>query len=297
MDMIEVSTPDGRTLEVLDAGGDGFPLLYVSGTPSAAVTGTPFDEAAARLGLRLVTWSRPGYGGSTPWPEGRRPVQVADDVADVRAILLALGIDEFVVLGWSGGGPRALACAALLPGRCRAAASLAGVAPYDAEGLDFVAGMGPENVRDMEAAAQGYDVLRPIIEAEVKEFAEVSADEIVAAFGGLVDEVDAAAMTGDLADYLARAMRAAARQGATGFLDDSITIVEPWGFSVADIDVPISIWQGRHDLMVPFAHGVWLADAIPGARRHLYDDEGHISLVVQADKILADLVDQAGLGH
>ncbi|MGZ4437187.1 MAG: alpha/beta fold hydrolase, partial [Nocardioidaceae bacterium] len=214
MDIVEIPTKDGRTLEVLDAGGDGFPLLFHSGTPSAAVAGSPFDAAAAELGLRLVTYSRPGYGGSTAWTQDRLPASVADDVEDTVTILDALGVGEFITLGWSGGGPRALGCAALLADRCRAATVLAGVAPYDAEGLDFLDGMGPENVRDFTAAAQGTETLQPFIDQQVAEFAEVTADEIVAAFGGLVDEVDAAAMTGELADYLARSMRRAAVQGS-----------------------------------------------------------------------------------
>ncbi len=290
-----VTTDDGRLLEVLVTGpDDGLPLLNHGGTPSAAVTGSPVDAAAAAAGMRVISYSRPGYGDSTPWPQHRRPTSVADDVADSLAVLDALGVDAFVTLGWSGGGPRALGCAALLPGRCRAAAVLAGVAPYGAEGLDFLAGMGPENVRDFTASLQGVDVVRPLIEEQVAELGAVTGEEIVASFGGLVDEVDAAAMTGPLADHLAASMRAACRQGSAGFLDDTMTLVEPWGFDVGDIRVPVSVWQGRHDLMVPFAHGVWLADHVPGARRHLYDDEGHVSLVAKIDVILADLLDLAG---
>jgi pimeloyl-ACP methyl ester carboxylesterase len=291
-----VTTSDGRVLEVLDAGAEaGFPLLYHGGTPSAAVPGSPFDEAAAGLGLRLVTYSRPGYGDSTPWPKDRLPVRVADDVPDSLAVLDALGIGEFVTLGWSGGGPRALACAALAPDRCRGAAVLAGVAPYDADGLDWLAGMGPENVRDFTAAAKGAEALRPYIEEQVREFREVGGEQIVEAFGELVDEVDAAAMTGALADHLAATMRAACRQGPAGYLDDAMAVVQPWGFGLSDIRVPVAVWQGRHDLMVPFTHGEWLAAHLPGAPARLFDDEGHVSLVMQAARVLADLKDLAGL--
>ncbi len=290
----EVSTADGRILEVRAVGPeDGPVLLFHGGTPSAAVPGLPFEGAALALGLRLVTYSRPGYGGSTPWPAPAEVV-IADDAQDAAAVLDALGHDEFVTLGWSGGGPRALACAALLPERCRAATVFAGVAPYGASGLDFLAGMGPENVRDMTAALAGVEVLRPLIEEQVAGMREVTPDQIAASFGGLVDEVDASAMTGEIAQFLATSMHAAARQGSAGFLDDSMAMMRPWGFDVRDIEIPVSVWQGRHDLMVPFAHGVWLAEHVPGARRHLFDDEGHVSLLGRAAEMLTDLVELAG---
>ncbi len=144
-DFRDVTLPDGRIVEVL-TGGDpgGYPWLFHGGSPSAATPWDLLDETARSQGLRMITYSRPGYGGSTP---RTAPGRYADDVTESVAVLDALGIDEFVTLGWSGGGPRALACAALLPQRCRAAASLAGVAPYDAPGLDWFAGMAEENTR------------------------------------------------------------------------------------------------------------------------------------------------------
>ena len=144
----EATTPDGRTLEVLTGGAeDGYPLLFHSGTPSAAAPYDRLDDAFSKADLKLVSYSRPRIAGSTPRDLDGPSSRIADDVPDSVAVLDHLGIDEFITLGWSGGGPRALACAALLPDRCRAAATLAGVAPYDAEGLDWSAGMGEENVR------------------------------------------------------------------------------------------------------------------------------------------------------
>jgi pimeloyl-ACP methyl ester carboxylesterase len=278
-----VSTPDGRRLEILTGGApDGLPFLFHGGTPSAALGYRPLWDAAARAGLRLVTYSRPGYGGSTPRPVGP-PVPIAADAADSAIVLDALGMDHFVTLGWSGGGPRALACAALMPERCLAAVTLAGVAPADADDLDFTGGMGPENVRDFELASRGREALRPVVE-----------EQVVEAFGGLVDEVDAAALTGELADYVAGAFRHAMDQGSAGLLEDNLQVMQPWGFDVADITVPVGVWQGAHDKMVPFAHGRWLAARIPGARVHLYEDEGHLSLVHRMDEMLAELVDLAG---
>jgi pimeloyl-ACP methyl ester carboxylesterase len=293
---LTVPTSDGRLLEVLVFGPeDGTPLVFHNGLPSAAVPFPQLERVADVLGLRVVTWSRPGYGRSTPRTDGTTTYRVADDVADTVTVLDGLGIGSFVTLGWSGGGPRALACAALQPERCRAAATLAGVGPYGVDGLDFVADMGPENVRDFHASLQGAEALEAVLLPEIDAYVNVSGDEIVAAFGGLVSDVDAAALTGELADYVAADFRASVRQGVVGMRDDSLAIVRPWGFDVAAIDVPVSVWQGRQDLMVPYTHGVWLADHVPGARRHLYDEEGHLSLVAQLDRVLEDLLDLAGL--
>src|SRR5690348_3773916 len=154
-------TISGRRLEVLVEGPEGAPgLVFHSGTPSAAVRFPPLSEVAAAHGLRLVTWSRPGYAGSDP-AQGR---SVADVAADTAAVLAALGMGEFVTVGWSGGGPHALACAALLPGRCLAAASMAGVAPYQAEGLDWSQGMGSENLAEFQAALAGPAELTRFLE-------------------------------------------------------------------------------------------------------------------------------------
>ncbi|HSU02621.1 MAG TPA: alpha/beta fold hydrolase [Nocardioides sp.] len=289
--------PDGRSLEYL-TGGDpaGFPLVYHSGTPSAAVAYAPLWDAAERLGLRIVTASRPGYGASTPRPvTAEWPVPIMADADDTALLLDHLGLEDFLTLGWSGGGPRALACAATMPGRCRAAASLAGVAPYDVPGLDWLAGMGPENVRDFRAAAAGREAFAPIAAEQAAELAVVTSDDIVAAFGGLIDEVDAASLTGELADYVAASFRHSAAQGAGGMLEDTLQVVRPWGFEVTDLTVPVAVWQGAHDRMVPFDHGRWLASAVPGARSHLFDDEGHLSLVARIEEILLDLRELAGL--
>ncbi len=292
-----LTLPDGRDLEFLTGGDpDGFPFVYHSGTPSAVVHDRAIWEAASAAGLHLVSCSRPGYGASTPRTVGDGwPVPILADAEDTALLLDHLGMGEFVTLGWSGGGPRALACAAGMPDRCRAVASLAGVAPASAEGLDWSEGMGPENIRDFEAAAVGREVYRPIATQQAEELGAVTAEDIVASFGGLVDEVDAAALTGELADHLTATFRHAVAQGPVGMLEDTLQIVRPWGFDVADLTVPVAVWQGAHDKMVPYGHGQWLAQAIPGARAHLYDDEGHLSLVAKIDEILADLRDLAGV--
>src|SRR5262245_50560957 len=157
MARVMVQTADGRTLEVLTSGpDDGLPLLFHWGTPQGAVQFGIMERPAVARGLRVVSYSRPGYGLSSP---RQGAATVADDAADAVAVLDHLGLHEFVTLGWSGGGPRALACAALYPGRCLAATSGAGVGPYGVPGLDFMAGMGPENLDEFGAALAGAEAL------------------------------------------------------------------------------------------------------------------------------------------
>ncbi|HET6213032.1 MAG TPA: alpha/beta hydrolase, partial [Micromonosporaceae bacterium] len=219
---------------------------------------------------------------------------VADAAADTRAVLDAYGHDRFVTLGWSGGGPHALACAALLPDRCAAAATLAGVAPYPADGLDWLAGMGPENVVEFGAATDGGAALTTYLEAEAAGLVGVTGDEVAQALGGLVSDVDTASLTGEFAAVVAEMFRRAVSTGIAGWRDDDLAFVRPWGFELAGLGVPVAIWQGGQDRMVPYAHGTWLAGRIPGARAHLYPDEGHLSLVGQLGRILDDLLDLAG---
>ncbi|GAA4698946.1 alpha/beta hydrolase [Nocardioides conyzicola] len=292
-DLLNVPGPDGRTIEILVGGDpDGFGLLFHGGSPSAAAAYPPFDATARALGLRFVTISRPGYGGSTPRPA---PGRYVDDVVESVAVLDHLGIDEFVTLGWSGGGPRALACAALLPDRCRAATSLAGVAPFHGEGLDWFAGMAEENHEEYHAAEQGPEVYGPFVEEHMLPMLAASPDEVAEAMGGLVTPVDKAMVTDEFADWMSRTFNAAGAQGAVGVRDDGIAAVSPWGFELADIRVPVAIWQGRQDAMVPYEHGEWLAAHVPGARAHLFEDEGHLSLVGRLEEILTDLKAIAGV--
>jgi pimeloyl-ACP methyl ester carboxylesterase len=290
---LTVTTQDGRKLEVLVEGPeDGIPLVYHSGTPSAAVSYPALSDAAAGQGLRTIAYSRPGYGESTPQP-GR---SVADVAADVSAILAAVGVDSFVTLGWSGGGPHALACAALMPEACKAAATLAGVAPSDASGLDWLDGMGEDNVEEFGAANAGADALTAFLTPHVAELSQVTSAQVVAGLGDLVSDVDkVAAQEAPLADYLAASFRRAFLHGLAGWRDDDLAFARPWGFTLDAITTPVTVWQGGQDRMVPFAHGRWLAAHVPGATARLYDDEGHLSLARQLGRIFTDLAQTPGV--
>jgi pimeloyl-ACP methyl ester carboxylesterase len=287
-----IGTRDGRELEVITQGRDGgMPLIYHSGTPTAAVEFRMLAEPAAALGWQLVRASRPGYAGSLR-REGR---SVADVVEDTRTILDYLGQYRFVTLGWSGGGPHALATAALMPDRCAAAAILASLAPFDAVGLDWYAGMAPDNVEEFSAAAESSRALTSFLETQATALATVKGEQVAEVLGQLVDEIDRAALTGEVADYVAEDFRRGVSNGVAGWRDDDLAFVRPWGFDLSDIKVRISVWQGAHDRMVPFEHGRWLAAHIPGARVNLHHDEGHLSLVAQLPRILDDLHDLASL--
>jgi pimeloyl-ACP methyl ester carboxylesterase len=295
-----VTRPDGRYIDFLVAGpADGLPLVLHEGTPVGLVLYPPTVQAARIRGLRVILAARPGYEGSTPRP-GRRVVDVAGDAA---AVLDELGADTFVTAGWSGGGPHALACAAALPGRCLAAASVAGVAPYQAEGLDWPAGMGPENIEEFGAAVQGEAVLTAFLDSAAPIVSTLTGESVAKSLGGLVIQADQAVLTGEFADHVAASLRASMNSGIAGWRDDDLAFVNDWGFSLgwespspAPADpAPVAVWQGDQDRMVPFAHGQWLAANIQGARAHLMPGDGHLSMTVSAlDRILDDLLDMAG---
>ena len=290
-----VPCPDGRRLEVLVAGPeDGLPLVFHHGTPGGAVPDRMLNQAAAERGLRVVSYSRPGYGSSTPRADAVSTATVADDAADVATILDHLGHDLFVSIGWSGGGPRTLACAAMLPERCLAAACGVGLAPRDEYDGDIRDGMAEENVTEYTAAFAGSDRLAPLLEEFSRDVFRTTGADVADALGTLVPPVDRAALTGELAEHLAATMRKAGEQGIVGWLGDDLTHTRPWGFSVRDITVPVAVWQGTADRMVPFAHALWLAEHIPGATSHLEEGEGHISLLTQMPRILDDLLELIG---
>ncbi len=285
-----VLLPDGRRLDMRVSGpAGGLPLVFHHGTPGAAIPVRALERAAHARGLRLVTTSRPGYGDSSRQP-GRSVVDVAGDTA---AVLAAVGAGRCLVAGWSGGGPHALACGARL-GAAAAVLVIAGVAPYGAAGLDWMSGMGEENVTEFSAALQGEDELRAYLLRESEPLRNVTAADVVSSLDTLLPDVDRAVLTGEFGEDIAASFREAVRVGVDGWLDDDLAFARPWGFSLEEISVPVMIWQGSADLMVPFAHGQWLASQLPGASVHLEEGEGHLSVGLGAlDRMLDELVDTA----
>ena len=286
MTALTVQTSDGRDLEVLVAGpSEGDVLVFHHGTPGAALFPPGLADAAAARGLRTVVHSRPGYGESSPQP-GR---SVADVASDTAAVLDALGADTFSALGWSGGGPHALACAALLPGRCLAAGTVAGVAPYDLVGRDaWLAGMGEDNITEFSAALAGREAMEEFLAGFDR--SEITRAGILASIGTLFSPVDVEAFSGEMADFMVDGMHRGVLGGTDGWRDDDLAFVQPWGFDLAAIEVPVVMWQGRHDKMVPFAHGEWLAAHLPGARVRLSDDQGHVSLMARPQPLVEELL-------
>jgi pimeloyl-ACP methyl ester carboxylesterase len=287
-----IPTPDGRQLEVRIVGPErGRILLFHHGSPGAGLPSPTWIAAAAERDLRYVCIVRPGYGDSMRHA-GR---SVADVAPDVIAVLDALDAGHVLTLGISGGGPHALATAALLPDRVAAAATIGSVAPYEADGLDFLAGMGSENIEEFGAAVAGSAELAAFLEAAAPAFRTATGTQIAAAFGDLVPEVDRAALTGEMADSLAADIRASLRNGIWGWHDDDLAFTKPWGFDLASIRIPVTVWQGEQDRMVPYAHGRWLAGRIPGVHARLLAEHGHLSLQAKSIGMIFDeLISGAG---
>lgn len=283
-----LTLPDGRHLDVrVDGPDEGSVLLFHHGTPGSAAPYRFITAAARARGMRTVTFSRPGYGGSTRHP-GRT---VGDVVPDALHVLDRLGVAECVTAGWSGGGPHALACGALASDRVRGVLTMAGVAPYDADDLDFLAGMGQENVAEFEAALAGEQRLRAALTPEAEQLARATPQVIADEMASLLPASDLAVLSDDFGEDLAANFREALGTGPDGWLDDDLAFVRPWGFDLAAVRVPTYLWQGSEDLMVPFSHGQWLAQHLPTVRAHLLDGEGHLSVVIGSiDAMLAELL-------
>ncbi len=272
-----IDTADGRQLEVFEAGSAVGPAIMVHrGTPGSGLLAPAWVEYAGQLGLRLVGFSRPGYSRSSR-RAGRSVAQVVDDVVVVAD---ALGLDKLATWGISGGGPHALACAALLPERVVAASCISGVAPYLAEGLDWTEGMGEANVEEFGLATGGNDGrLMAALEAAAEGMRAASPEQMVGEISSILSPEDEATMRGDFGLVVADQTRQGLAEGPFGMFDDDLAFVSPWGFDPASIRVPTQVWQGGEDLMVPAAHGAWLAARIPGAEAHLDPTLGHLTVV------------------
>jgi pimeloyl-ACP methyl ester carboxylesterase len=272
-----VTVADGRSIGVAQWGdADGTPIVALHGTPGSRMTRPPDEDAVRRAGINLITYDRPGYGASDRDP-GRR---VVDCVDDVIVVVDALGIGRFAVTGNSGGGPHALAVAARLPDRVAAAQCVAGVAPFDAAGLDWPAGMDPENIEEFSWARQGEKVLQPqLARLAAKDLERIDADSSkIFSDDWQLPEADRRILARpDIQMVWVESMREGLRPGVWGWVDDDLAFLQPWGFDVDEIRVPVTVRYGRQDVMVPAAHGAWLAEHVPGAEVTVDDEAGHIA--------------------
>jgi pimeloyl-ACP methyl ester carboxylesterase len=289
----EVQVPDGRRLIAEVAGPDeGELVVSHTGTPGSRHTYEQHLCEGADRGLRHVTYSRPGYEGSDRLP-GRA---FADCVADTVAVVDALGVDSFHVVGNSGGAPHALACAALLPTRVRSVATISGFAPRDAEGLDWLAGMGAPNVAEFTAVAAGDSELQRSIEGlAASMLGDDGGGEIGAALEDCLCPADLECLVEPFLGFNLEGFKRSIGQGIWGWFDDDKAAYGDWGFDPARIEVPLTLWHGADDRFVPAAHTEWLAARLPAASCHLLAGEGHVSMYVRNyGAVLDELIGRGG---
>ena len=272
-----ITTAGGRELAYEQIGDpEGAPVFALHGTPGCRISGRHPDPSRVRdAGLLVVTYDRPGYGRSTR-DRGRI---VTDCVSVVEAIADELGLGRFAVMGGSGGGPHALAVGARLPDRVTRVLCNVGVAPYDADGLDWLAGMDPSNVRELEWALAGEETLARELDREAdKALARIAEDP-----GALLADFQLSASDrAVLADEGVRRMLRASvvetfANGVWGWVDDDLELIRPWGFKVEELEVPVEIRYGVTDVLVPPAHGQWLAAHIAHAEVTIEEHAGHLS--------------------
>src|SRR6478672_11586665 len=292
MSVERMQLPDGRAFEYSAAGDPGRELLvFCVGTPSAVVDFPYVADAAAARGLRSVICSRPGYGGSTR-NEGRT---VADAAFDTAALADHLGAERFLVLGWSGGGSTALACAALLPDRVRAVVTLAGTAPPVEAGEVWTTWFPPDMADEVRALrTKSPAELAPEYEQAAKRFAELTGEQMANSENQSAADKAAMIDVPEVPEWLARSIQSAASAGIWGWVDDDLAWAKPWGFAMADIRVPVIIRHGDEDGFVSIEQGRWLSGHIHGARFDEMPGGGHTTVGGPIDPVITDVLDAAG---
>lgn len=261
-------------------------MFLLHGTPGSRLGPLPRGRVLYELGVRLITFDRPGYG----WSDRLVSRMVADVVPDVQAIADALELDKFAVIGRSGGGPHALACAALLPHRVTRAGVLVSLAPWAAEGLDWFAGMADSNVREYTTAANEPEVLTARL---VQAAAQIRANPAshVTALSPEMPEADRRVVADvGIRTLLAENFAEALRESADGWIDDALAFCSPWGFNLADVTVPVLLWHGENDVFSPAAHARWLADRIPSAIMSIRPDTAHFGALEVIPDVLSWLI-------
>jgi pimeloyl-ACP methyl ester carboxylesterase len=271
-----VTAAGGRTLTFAEWGDvDGSSVFFLHGTPGSRFD-RHYDEGAyAEVGARVITYDRPGYGGSDR-ERGRR---VVGCVADVAAIADRLGVERFAVIGGSGGGPHSLAVAASLPERVTRATCVVGIVPFDTPDFDWFEGMDPLNVKEFGWALEGEDVLARELEREAAEMLERVAADPSKLLGDdwQLSEADRAELARTERHHVIRQTVAESfRRGVWGWVDDGLCFTRPWGFDVAEIRVPTRVIYGLTDVLVPRRHGEWLARNVPNAEVVIEEHRGHI---------------------
>ena len=268
--MRTIDVDGGRRICLHEAGDPGgFPVIVHHGTPSSGL----LYERWETPGVRLIGMDRAGYGDSSRAP-GRC---VADAAADVEAVADALELERFATWGVSGGGPHALACAALCGERVTAVATLGSVAPWEAPGLDWLDGMGEGNLEEFALCLEGEAALLPFLDTGRRWLIETSVEDSQRAYETLLGDADKAALRGSLAQWMHDAETNGLAKDADGWLDDDLAFVAPWGFELGAIARPVLIAQGGDDRFVPRAHGEWLAEHVTGAEAWIDDTEGHLT--------------------
>lgn len=271
-----VWAPDGRRLTVRVLGDrTGVPVFFMHGTPGSRLGPHPRSALLHQLGVRLIAYDRPGYGGSDRLPSR----SVAHAAADVKTIADALGIKRFSVIGRSGGGPHALACAAMMPDRVDRAAVLVGLAPRHAEGLDWYAGMTESNRREYTLAESGIRALAQAIETSAEQIRNDPA-RLLRNLGPELPLPDWRVMADNgIRVGMRRNFAEALSRSGAGWVDDARSFTQHWGFDPADILVPTLLWHGAQDVFSPVAHTHWLARAIPGSIERIAQDAAHFSAI------------------
>lgn len=283
-----VELAQGRRLVAEVAGPEAAPaVVFHHGTPGSSWSEPRLVDAVVARGWRYVAPTRAGYGESTR-DEGRDVAAVA---ADTERLCDHLGAVRFATVGWSGGGPHALACAAAMPERCVGAVTVAGVAPYVPEAFDWTEGMGPTNVEEFRLSLEDRPRYHEML-AEFRTALLAMEPEKVTSlrelFGDLVSDADEAAADRAFCAYMVHNAHAALHEGIDGWIDDDDAFTRPWGFGLDEVEVPVVVLQGDHDLMVPPAHAEWLGRHVPGAQLHRFGDEGHLSLIARRPGAVLD---------
>ena len=283
--MPQFKLKDGRELEILDNGiNSDQAIIFHHGTPGHATAWLSWLDEAAAAGVRALSYSRAGYGTSDRNP-GRSVISINSDIAQV---LDGKGINKFVAIGWSGGGPHALANT--FEPRNVGAISLAGVGAFGVDDLNFLEGMGPENHDEFGAALKGESVITQWMNDNAVAMKNVSGNDIREAFGGLIGDADKEVLEGATADAMAVSIRSGLAVSFDGWIDDDLVFIKHWGFDLAAITKPVILWQGDQDLMVPHAHSYWLEKHIPTAKLTFIPGHGHISL---GEKYRPEILKQA----